>query len=200
MPLPPRALARPCLASASRALARSDKRPPVPSQQSRAKRFGSGATKDDRKAAISRAIAENEEAKKVFGMGPIDYSVVPPVRRSPPPPPPRPGMQKFLTPAVILLSASIVGYFYVNNKNDNIDYWRAMQSGEALEIDDDEEDDDDELGEEDDEEEEVKNSTLKQTTQTTEESGEVIEPNQKGRGWFGWIRRWRRGDKDPSGS
>ncbi|KAL3770886.1 hypothetical protein ACHAW5_003974 [Stephanodiscus triporus] len=57
--------------------------------------------------------------------------------------------------ATLGLAAISVGYFYVNNKNDNYEYWRAMQSGEALRIDDDDDDDyDDEEEEEDDDGEE----------------------------------------------
>ena len=49
----------------------------------------------------------------------------------------------------VLFTAGTVTYFYINNNNDNYEYWKAMQSGEALQMDD--EDDGDY---EDDEEEE----------------------------------------------
>ena len=85
----------------------------------------------------------------IFGMRPIDYSIVPPIRASPPPPPSKPGLQKYIAPASMIIMFATVGYFYVNNKNDNFEYWAAMQSGEALQMDDDDEDYEDEEDEED---------------------------------------------------
>ena len=38
--------------------------------------------------------------------------------------------------------AGITGYFYVNNKNDNLEFWMAMQNGEAIDVGDDDDDDD----------------------------------------------------------
>lgn len=49
----------------------------------------------------------------------------------------------------MIIMFATVGYFYVNNKNDNFEYWAAMQSGEALQMDDDDEDYEDEEDEED---------------------------------------------------
>ena len=89
-------------------------------------------------------------AEAIFGLRPIDYSIVPPIRYSPAPPPPKPGFQKYLFPLTLAFTAATVAYFYVNNKNDNYAYWEAMQSGEALQMDEDDDDDDDY---EDDEEE-----------------------------------------------
>ena len=88
----------------------------------------------------------------IFGMRPIDYSILPPIRASPPPPPSKPGLQKYIAPASMVFAAAAVAYFYVNNKNDNFEYWAAMQSGTAVEMDDD--DDDDEYEDDDGEEEE----------------------------------------------
>ena len=87
----------------------------------------------------------------IFGMRPIDYSILPPIRASPPPPPSKPGLQKYIAPASMVFMFATVAYFYVNNKNDNFEYWAAMQSGSALQMDDDDDEDD-----EDEEEEEEK--------------------------------------------
>lgn len=104
-------------------------------------------TQKNRKADISRSIAslgseqQQQQVEGIFGLRPIDYSIVPPIPHSPPPPPAKPGLQKYLFPFTLAFTAATVGYFCMNNKNDNYEYWRAMQSGEALQIDDDEEDD-----------------------------------------------------------
>lgn len=131
--------------------------------QTRSKR-SAAAGKNNNKKAISRAITSNQRSAKssttgsstegemveaIFGLRPIDYSVVPPIRYSPAPPPPKPGFQKYLFPLTLAFTAATVVYFYVNNKNDNYAYWEAMQSGEALQLDEDDDDDD----YEDDEEE-----------------------------------------------
>ena len=44
----------------------------------------------------------------------------------------------------LVVFSGITAYFYVNNKNDNLEFWMAMQTGEAVDIDDDDDDDDDE--------------------------------------------------------
>eukprot|EP00578_Thalassiosira_sp_NH16_P011639 CAMPEP_0181123612 /NCGR_PEP_ID=MMETSP1071-20121207/26003_1 /TAXON_ID=35127 /ORGANISM="Thalassiosira sp., Strain NH16" /LENGTH=166 /DNA_ID=CAMNT_0023208787 /DNA_START=90 /DNA_END=590 /DNA_ORIENTATION=+ len=119
--------------------------------QTRTKR---SSARTDKKAAISRAITSNQNAnhsvllteheamtKGIFGMRPVDYSVAPPLRCTPPPPPPKPGVQKYLWIVTLIFGTATFGYFYVNNKNDNFEYWRAMQSGEALQMDDGDEDD-----------------------------------------------------------
>ena len=84
-------------------------------------------------------------------MRPIDYSILPPIRASPPPPPSKPGLQKYIAPASMVIMFATVGYFYMNNKNDNFEYWAAMQSGEALQMEEDEEDYEDEEEDEDEE-------------------------------------------------
>jgi len=131
--------------------------------QTRTKQSASGAAaNNNKKKAISRAINQNaksnstiaeggSEIDAIFGLRPIDYSIRPPIQYSPPPPPAKPGFQKYLFPLTLLFTAGTVTYFYINNNNDNYEYWKAMQSGEALQMDDDEEDEDDY---EDDEEEE----------------------------------------------
>ena len=92
----------------------------------------------NRKAAISRSIASNDRITKsslgseqkqqqqvegIFGLRPIDYSIEPPIPHSPPPPPAKPGLQKYLFPFTLAFTATTVGYFYMNNKNDNYEYW-----------------------------------------------------------------------------
>jgi len=130
--------------------------------QTRTKQSTSAAANNNKKKAISRAINQNaksnstiaeggSEIDAIFGLRPIDYSIRPPIQYSPPPPPAKPGFQKYLFPLTLLFTAGTVTYFYINNNNDNYEYWKAMQSGEALQMDDDEEDEDDY---EDDEEEE----------------------------------------------
>mmetsp|Transcript_50541 Transcript_50541/g.107655 ORF Transcript_50541/g.107655 Transcript_50541/m.107655 type:complete len:235 (+) Transcript_50541:112-816(+) len=198
-------------------LIRNSKRPGRPLVQTRTKR--SAATNSNgQKAAISRAIAasknrqaasnssggggaieagagSSEELPAVFGMRPVDYSVLPPIRHSPPAPPPKPGPRRLLYPATLMFMAATVGYFYVNNQNDNYAYWEAMQSGVALSMDDD--DDDDEY--EDEEEGEIEETVgqLQQLTASPDDRGGGVdidntEPSQR-RGWFGWLRGWRRG-------
>ncbi len=95
--------------------------------------------------STAEAVGDN-----IFGMRPINYSILPPIRASPPPPPSKPGLQKYIAPASMIIMFATVGYFYVNNKNDNFEYWAAMQSGEAISM---EEDEDDYEDEEEDEEE-----------------------------------------------
>jgi len=100
-------------------------------------------------AAAAATVGDN-----IFGMRPIDYSIVPPIRASPPPPPSKPGLQKYIAPASMVIMFATVGYFYVNNKNDNFEYWAAMQTGAALQMDDEDDDEDYEDEEEEEEEEE----------------------------------------------
>jgi hypothetical protein len=101
-------------------------------------------------------MAAAQVGDNIFGMRPIDYSIRPPIRATPPPPPPKPGLQKYIAPASMLIMFATVAYFYVNNKNDNFEYWAAMQSGAALRMDEEEEDEDDEDEEDDEEDEQEK--------------------------------------------
>ena len=125
-------------------------------QQLRHKRTSIGkearqAISNNKTSATTTANSANTATvgDNIFGMRPIDYSIVPPIRASPPPPPSKPGLQKYIAPASMIIMFATVGYFYVNNKNDNFEYWAAMQSGEALQMDDDDEDYEDEEDEED---------------------------------------------------
>jgi len=124
--------------------------------QTRTKQSASGAAaNNNKKKAISRAINQNaksnstiaeggSEIDAIFGLRPIDYSIRPPIQYSPPPPPAKPGFQKYLFPLTLLFTAGTVTYFYINNNNDNYEYWKAMQSGEALQMDDYEDDEEEE--------------------------------------------------------
>jgi len=146
----------------------------------------------------------------VFGMRPVDYSILPPISYSPPAPPSKPGLQKYLWYVTLLFGGATVGYFYLNNQNDNYEYWEAMQSGEAIAFGGDDDDDDEEWEDEEEEEEgeEEEMANVNQLQQLNGGGGggagnvDNTESNQK-RGWFGWARGWRPGkggdEKDPSG-
>eukprot|EP00956_Cyclotella_meneghiniana_P005741 scaffold7454_cov77-Cyclotella_meneghiniana.AAC.5 len=107
-------------------------------------------TTTNKKSVISNAISNNKQAMEetiptnIFGMRPIDYTIRPPIHHTPRPPPPRPGMRKYIFPISLVVFSAITAYFYVNNKNDNLEFWMAMQTGEAVDITDDDDDDDDE--------------------------------------------------------
>ena len=132
--------------------------------QTRTKQSASAAANNNKKKAISRAINQNakynstiaegggSEIDAIFGLRPIDYSIRPPIQYSPPPPPAKPGFQKYLFPLTLLFTAGTVTYFYINNNNDNYEYWKAMQSGEALQMDDEEDDYEDDEYEDEEEE------------------------------------------------
>jgi hypothetical protein len=108
------------------------------------------------KKGLNAALRNQNQASNehLYGMKPVDFTVVPSVSRSPPPPPPKPGFQKYFFPLTLLITGGITAYFYFNNENDSKDYWVAMQTGGVLpgtyDVDDDDDDDDD-----DDEEESI---------------------------------------------
>ena len=102
--------------------------------------------KSSSKVNISKILERRaNETEFLYGLKPVDFTVVPPIYRSPPPPPPRAGMQKYLFPISTVAFAGITAYFYFNNKNDSFTYWEAMQTGGVLPgtYDDDDDDDDD---------------------------------------------------------
>lgn len=103
-------------------------------------------TKKSLKEALKKQIQQSNNNDVIFGLKPVDFTIVPPISRSPPPPPPKPGFQKYLFPFTIALSAGVTIYFYLNNENDSKEYWEAMQTGGVLPgtYDDDDDDDDDE--------------------------------------------------------
>lgn len=82
-------------------------------QQIRQRTSRSSDEEKRRRRAISKGIRSGDKME-IFGMRPIDYSVLPPIRYTPPPPPMRKQTQ-VLFPATVLLTAGIVGYFYMNN-------------------------------------------------------------------------------------
>ncbi|GFH53692.1 hypothetical protein CTEN210_10168 [Chaetoceros tenuissimus] len=95
---------------------------------------------------------QNQQSNEaLFGLKPVDFTVVPPIRYGAPPPPPKPGMQKYIFPITLIFAGGLVAYFYFNNENDSKEYWEAMQTGGVLPGTYDDEDDDDEY-EDDDEE------------------------------------------------
>ena len=100
--------------------------------------------------AIKTQNAKQQSDGFIFGLRPVDHTVVPPIRTAPPPPPPKPGVQNFIFPFTVAVSLGIFGYFYMNNKNDAYDYWEAMQTGGSLPgtFDDDDDDDDDDFEDE----------------------------------------------------
>lgn len=112
-------------------------------------------TSSSSKSAISKTLkAQKIEQKEdfLFGLKPVDISILPPIYRPPPPPPPKEGSKKVIS-LTILTTIGFVAYFYFNNKNDSYEYWKAMQTGGVLPgTYDDDEDDDDEDDFEDDEE------------------------------------------------
>lgn len=136
-------------------------------QQIRGKKTSSSSSsKNDKLQSISRTLkAQNEKMSQhynnptvssnghIFGLKPVDVTILPPLHRPPPPPPPKSGFQRLVFPFTIVASIGIVAYFYFNNQNDAHEYWDAMQTGGVIPgtYDDDDYDDDDDF---DDEEEE----------------------------------------------
>ena len=114
---------------------------------------------DNSRRSISRTLkkqkdkAASNKEEHLFGLRPVDFSILPPLYAPPPPPPPRPGFQRLVFPLTILTVLGTVGYFYFNNQNDSYDYWEAMQTGGVLPGTYDDDDDDDDDDDFDDEEE-----------------------------------------------
>jgi len=88
-----------------------------------------------------------------FGMKPVNYSQTPPIMPSPLAPPPRPGAKaavvRSLWPITLLMTASLGLFIYLNEEEDNTDFWKTIETGGAIVPD--EEDDDDYLDEEEEE-------------------------------------------------
>ncbi len=110
-------------------------------------------SKKDLNQALQKRQSQNS-MEEIFGLKPVDFTIVPPVYGSPPPPPPKPGFQKYLFPLSVFVTLGITAYFYFNNENDSKEYWEAMQTGGVLPgtYDDDDDDDDDDDFEDEDEE------------------------------------------------
>ena len=132
----------------------------ITSTHGRQIRWKNTSSKNDKSRLISRSLKKAQQNQPssngghLFGLRPVDVSILPPLHRPPPPPPPKPGAQRLVFPLSLLTLIGTTAYFYFNNKNDSYDYWEAMQTGGVLpgtyDEDDDDEDDDDEF--EDDEE------------------------------------------------
>jgi hypothetical protein len=108
-----------------------------------ARRSGTPPTSKRRAVASRTKHGGTGEASKV------DYSIPPPVISSPPPPPSRGGLRQYTLPVVLATTLGLVAYFWTNNKNDNFEFWDAMQSGKelpesAFEVEEDDEDEDEE--------------------------------------------------------
>ena len=82
----------------------------------------------------------------------VDYSIPPPIIPSPPAPPLQKGLRRWAFPATVLVTLFTCVYIYKNNKNDNYEFWDAMQSGKdlPLEVFEDDEDEDEDEDDEDD--------------------------------------------------
>lgn len=103
--------------------------------------------KSDKSRAVSRTIQAQREQKDIlFGLRPVDFSIVPPLYKQPPPPPPPPGFRKYVLHISLAIFTGTFGYFYVNNQNDSYEYWETMQTGGVLPgtYDDDDDDEEDE--------------------------------------------------------
>ena len=101
----------------------------------------------------SASMSRHHVKKSVLRPAYVDYSIPPPIVFSPPPPPMNTGIKGYLPFAPLIIAICTTAYFYRHNKNDNYEFWEAMQSGkelpenlfkeEAYDDDDDEDDDDD---------------------------------------------------------
>lgn len=86
----------------------------------------------------------------------MEYSKAPPIQPSPLAPPPRPGAKaaivRSLWPLTLLAVASLGLFIYLNEEDDNTDFWKTMETGGAIIDDDDDEKDYLDLLEEEEEE------------------------------------------------
>lgn len=98
---------------------------------------------------VIKGHRRNPNKAAVLGPPTVDYSLPPPII-APPPAPPRPkGIRGYFFMFPMIIAVCTTAYFYKYNKNDNYEFWEAMQSGkglpeEAFEDDDDEDDDEEE--------------------------------------------------------
>lgn len=67
---------------------------------------------------------------------------------SPLAPPPRPGkkaaIMRSIWPITLVLTASLGLFIYLNEEDDNTDFWKTIETGGAILPDDDDEDEDEE--------------------------------------------------------
>ena len=94
-----------------------------------------------------------------FGIKPVDYSQTPPIIPSPLAPPPRAGAKaaliRSLWPITLLLTASLGLFIYLNEEDDNTDFWKTIETGGAIVPDGDDDEEEDYLELLDEEEEEL---------------------------------------------
>lgn len=80
-----------------------------------------------------------------FGMKPVDYSQTPPIMPSQLAPPPRPGAKAALVrsiwPVTMLMTASLGFFIYLNEEDDNTEFWKTIETGGAILPEDDDDDD-----------------------------------------------------------
>lgn len=92
-----------------------------------------------------RPVPQND---KTFGIKPVDYSQTPPIMPSPLAPPPRPGAKaaivRSLWPITLLMTASLGLFIYLNEEDDNTDFWKTVETGGAILPEDDDDDEDEE--------------------------------------------------------
>jgi hypothetical protein len=83
-----------------------------------------------------------------FGIKPVDYSITPPIIPTPLAPPPRQGTKaafvRMVWPLTLIMTMSLGFYIYMNEEEDNYDFWKSIETGGAIVADDDDDDDEDE--------------------------------------------------------
>jgi len=132
----------------------SSQKSQLQSQQVPVTRLESAAASSETTAA--GAAANNTTQEKLFELrfiphetlGVLDYSVPPKIYKSPPAPPARVGKgvkpTKYVVPFLLSSAVGFCFYLYFYGKDDNIAYWKSMETGGAFLDDDDDEEEDDE--------------------------------------------------------
>lgn len=90
-------------------------------------------------------VAMKKQNDAMFGIKPVDYSISPPIIPSPLAPPPRKGTKaaflRMVWPLTLIMTASLGFYIYMNEEDDNYDFWKTIESGGAIVAEDDDNDD-----------------------------------------------------------
>jgi hypothetical protein len=89
----------------------------------------------------SHKSPRKEEESFPFGLSPVDYSKPPPIAPTLLPPPPRKGLQRLVSPAIMILFICFGGYLYFNSDKNTYEYWRQVETGGNLIDDEDDEED-----------------------------------------------------------